>query len=387
MKLALFSVALALPLVARGLAVTDTNICDLEYSYCPRDPGCKTYTMSVHSVTVHDDNSTAAIKVKDIAFGSELSVTVAGNTTLTSTPNSGSYRVYSLQGKNVGAGPLSDVLTVSSDGTFELSFSFVATADVFDATKSQFEFGIDVFQSKSGSDEGMCVQVANTAYMKALAAKSSPAFDFLCKDDGDGHFEPLATAVPMPVEVIPAPACAPTPSKCALDWYYCPRDPGCVTYTMSVDHVEFDTQDKAGYKAGDNVTLHLNGTTSLKSIPVAGSYRIYSLAGKNAGGGVLADDFKMTGVDTFEGTVPITLTTDMFVGEFFELGLDVFQAKSGSDEGMCIEIANPAYVASEQAKQQPAFNADCIDKGGGHFASKLPDGVPETVNTVQCITS
>jgi hypothetical protein len=31
----------------------DTNVCGVNWYYCPRDPGCKTYTMSVHDMEVH----------------------------------------------------------------------------------------------------------------------------------------------------------------------------------------------------------------------------------------------------------------------------------------------------------------------------------------------
>jgi len=38
--------------------------------------------------------------------------------------------------------------------------------------------------------------------------------------------------------VRPSPTTAPTTNittnVCDLDWYYCPRDPGCITYTMYV---------------------------------------------------------------------------------------------------------------------------------------------------------
>jgi len=153
---------------------------------------------------------------------------------------------------------------------------------------------------------------------------------------------------------------------------------------MSVKEVDFHTGDASGYKAGDHVVLGVKGETTLKEIPVGGSYRIYTLSGKNGAAGVLSDVFKMTGNGTFEATIPFTLTADSFAGEFFEFGLDVFQEKSGSDEGMCIEIANPAYVASEKANPNKPFVTDCVDNGGGHFTPKLPEGVPEVIFPVKC---
>jgi len=380
---------LAVQLVLHARAAEDTNICGLQWSYCPRDPGCATYTMSVHGVSVFDHNSTKPIKVKDVAPGSELTVTITGKTTITKVPDAGSYRIYSLQGPNVGSGPLTGAFTLDGHGAFTLSAPFIASAAVFSATDhTRFEFGVDVFQSASGSNEGQCIQVASKEYMDDAIAKSSPPFEFLCEDHGDGHFDKLKTPVEMKVQDVPAPACTPAPTKCALEWYYCPRDPGCATYTMSVGSVDVHTHDASGYQAGDNITLHIVGTTSLKTISAAGSYRIYTLSGKNGGSGVLSDAFKITSPGHFEASIPVTLQTASFSGDWFEFGLDVFQAKSGSDEGMCIEIANPAYVAAEQAKPKPAFNTLCVDNGDGHFSKQGgEDGVPEKVSPVQCITN
>jgi hypothetical protein len=280
------------------------------------------------------------------------------------------------------------------DGSsFTLTADFIASAAVFSASDhSLFEFGVDVFQSASGSDEGMCVQVASDPYMSYMANKSSPPFEFLCSDDGNGHFAKLPQPVPMPVHDIPAPSCTPPPPppapSCDLDWYYCPRDPGCGTYTMSVGTVDVHTHDSAGYKAGDKITVHVNGTTSLTSVPVSGSYRIYTLSGHNDDTGVLSDVMTIPSPGHFELTIPVDVVAGCFSGDWFEFGLDVFQAKSGSDEGMCIEIANPAYVAYQQAKPAPAFNMYCEDHGGGHFTKEnMPDGIPEKVSPVECFTS
>ena len=62
---------------------------------------------------------------------------------------------------------------------------------------------------------------------------------------------------------------------------------------MSTTSVEFDTHDTEGYKAGDNVTLEIHGSTSLTVVPVAGSYRVYSLSGHNEASGVLSDVMKI----------------------------------------------------------------------------------------------
>lgn len=45
------------PVFSHALGLTgdeSTNICNLDWNYCPRDPGCITYTMSVHTVTVSE---------------------------------------------------------------------------------------------------------------------------------------------------------------------------------------------------------------------------------------------------------------------------------------------------------------------------------------------
>lgn len=88
--------------------------------------------MSVHDVAVFDAGSTKPIKIEDVKLGSVLQVLITGKTTLTSTPDAGSYRVYSLQGKHVVAGPLKGALTVSK-GAFELQISFNADQPLFNA--------------------------------------------------------------------------------------------------------------------------------------------------------------------------------------------------------------------------------------------------------------
>ena len=45
--------------------------------------------------------------------------------------------------------------------------------------------------------------------------------------------------VPTPIV---SPGCLPPHKACELEWYYCPRDPGCVTYDMSAVRVELDVQ-------------------------------------------------------------------------------------------------------------------------------------------------
>lgn len=159
---------------------------------------------------------------------------------------------------------------------------------------------------------------------------------------------------------------------------------------MSVSNVVVDVEDATGLKAGDKVSLHVNGTTSLRSVPVAGSYRIYALDGGNAAAGVLSDVMTLSDCGPngcyFGMDVPFTLTPGCFGTStgWFEFGLDVFQKKSGSDEGFCIEVANPTYVNYEQTTPQPppGFKQLCIDEGWGHYVSKTVD---EIVHKADCV--
>ena len=60
---------------------------------------------------------------------------------------------------------------------------------------------------------------------------------------------------------------------CCCCWFIRLRDPGCITYTMSVGQVQVDVQSST-LEAGDKIVLHVNGTTSMRSIPAHGSFRI-----------------------------------------------------------------------------------------------------------------
>merc|ERR1740130_269546 len=86
----------------------------------------------------------------------------------------------------------------------------------------------------------------------------------------------------------------------------------------------------------------------MKEVPVAGSYRVYALSGGNVAAGVLTDVMNLSG-SNFVLDISFQLTTADFDVKDFEFGLDIFQKKSGSDEGMCLEIANPTYIAKEEA--------------------------------------
>lgn len=367
-----------------------TNICRLEYNYCPRDPGCKTYTMSVHDVKVHAAGYAEPVKSEDLKVGDVITLTVTGITTIKSVPTAGSYRIYSLAGHNVAAGALSDVFTLNAPN-FEIVAQFTLDADVFGpAGSGWFEFGLDVFQKGSGSDEGMCLEVESIEYATYEENDPSPPFVMYCKDNGDGTFTPDTHAIePKPV---PSPACN-EPGTCDLKWDYCPRDPGCVTYTMSVSAVALDVMDPKTIKVGDPVHLVINGTTSIKKVPTAGSFRIYDLAGHNAFAGVLSEHMTLgqCGVQGcyFNFEFSFAMTADMWgpssgpLDGSMEFGLDVFQKGSGSDEGFCINVMNQKFVHYEETSIQPppGFVTYCVDEGWGHFKKQT---TPEKIFPVVC---
>ena len=367
----------------------DTNICGLKFNYCPMDPGCKGYTMSVHDIKVHDDDATSPLNVSDVTVGSKLTVTVTGITTMSSVPVSGSYRIYALKGGNIASGTLTDALEITTGGNFKLTAQFAVTDALFGGSKQLFEFGLDVFQQGSGSDEGMCIQVESEQYVEQVKQKLSPPFDFMCKDNGDGHFDLLPSPVPIVAFDVAAPTClaptpAPTPAPATLQWYYCPRDPGCKTYTMSVESVKLADADNKGYAAGDHVKVLAKGSTTLKSIPPSGTYRVYSMQGHNTATGLLSSVMTLAG-GKFSLEIPFILPQDSFFGDDFEFGIDVFQDKSGTNEGMCIEVASPAYITQERLKLSPPFVAYCTDLGGGHFKSTMPQGTPEVTQPVPIV--
>merc|ERR1711865_1113619 len=116
----------ALPL---SLSATGNDVCGLKFNYCPRDPGCATYTMSVHDIKVTDMNATEAIEIQDVTVGSTFNVEVSGVTTLKTVPVSGSYRIYALTGGNVGVGVLTDVMTLGAgvgSGSFTMKISLLS---------------------------------------------------------------------------------------------------------------------------------------------------------------------------------------------------------------------------------------------------------------------
>merc|ERR1712196_71450 len=166
------------------------------------------------------------------------------------------------------------------------------------------------FQKGSGSDEGMCVEFADIEYLHYEQNKPDPPFVDYCIDDGDGHF--TSKTVPVPTTEIASPACGAAP--CALKWNWCPRDPGCRTYTMNVHNVEVDVTDKGAppsIRSGDGTKVVVTGTTMLTSVPTAGSYRIYSLAGVNVAAGALSDALTVSN-GNFVLTIDFDLSSNCF---------------------------------------------------------------------------
>ena len=170
----------------------------------------------------------------------------------------------------MAAGPLAGALTIAA-GSFHLIVKFTLDAA---SCGTDFEFGVDIFTHKSeGSPEAMCIQIASPERYKLESSKSGFALD--CKDQGDGTWTPGSS--PVIPHSVPAPKCtgpAPAPAPgCKLNWFYCPRDPGCVGYSMSAETVDV-TVDDSSIAAGDMVVMNVTGTTTLKAVPLSSTYKV-----------------------------------------------------------------------------------------------------------------
>ena len=217
---ALLASGAAMPLFSSSNITTTpptvtTNVCGMDWYYCPRDPGCVTYDMSVHDVKIHVDGIEGNIDIVDLKPGHTAQVQITGITTITSVSASASYRVYALDGKNMAFGVLANAFILTGNGGFVFTPSFEITADAI-GSNGFVEFGIDVFQEKSGTDEGMCVQLASKPYVEYVESRPSPPFQMQCRDLGNGHFIPdVHRIVPTPIA---SPSCG--TQACDLE-YYC----------------------------------------------------------------------------------------------------------------------------------------------------------------------
>ena len=97
--------------------------------YCPRDPGCITYDMSVHDVKVHAAGYSGSVKAEDLQPGHNITIMITGETTMTEVTAAMTYRVYALSGKNMAFGLLQDALTLSGTAfTLEATFELTSAA-------------------------------------------------------------------------------------------------------------------------------------------------------------------------------------------------------------------------------------------------------------------
>jgi hypothetical protein len=130
--------------------------------------------------------------------------------------------------------------------------------------------------------------------------------------------------------------------------------------------------------ATDTISIEVQGSTSMTSVPAAGAYRIYDLAGHNLDGGALPDVMAIQG-NAFTLQINFTLNADVFhAGDWVEWGLDIFQQSGGADEAMCIEFSDKEYVTYLKSSNPP-FEDYCVDNGDGTFTTKT---VPVPVNPI-----
>merc|ERR1711959_866463 len=182
----------------------------------------------------------------------------------------------------------------------------------------------------------------------------------------------VATVSALPVTVPSFPNGTCTDVVCKMNWFYCPRDPNCDAYTMSVTSVTVDVHG-AALTGGTRVIMIVDGTTTLTKLPGHGSYKVYDMPGHNIAGGALADVLTLS-AGTFKARVPITLDAASVQGDMVDWGFDIFQDGSGSSEGMCIGVASDSYV-KQQVISSEGMVSYCEDKGDGKFEKKTTNAV------------
>lgn len=122
-----------------------------------------------------------------------IHLTVNGTTSITTIPSHGSYRIYDLAGHNAASGVLADALSLHDCGAkgckFGMHVPFTLPQGAF-SSQGWMEFGLDVFQEASGSDEGFCIEIANDAYLHFEQTKPQPPPGFVayCIDESWGHY-------------------------------------------------------------------------------------------------------------------------------------------------------------------------------------------------------
>jgi len=374
--LALCASAAAYPLTPFRLNATETNVCNLDWHYCPSDPGCVNYQVSIKEVFVTAAGYTK-VRSEDLKVGDKVELTVRGITTLKDADVvDGNFLIYDGAGKNIQAGT---ILGSVKGNQFTLTADFVVNEQTAGV---DFEIGLDVFTDKQtgNSPEGFCISVASPERIAEEETKGNWHLD--CTDNGDGTWSPKGSAiVPVP---LPAAACAPTPptpppppAKCDLEWYYCPDDKGCKDYKSSVHHVALAYADSgkpveksSTVAAGTELKVTVTGKTTLTDADLAdGNYLIYDAAGKNIAAGVLVPSLKITGPDfSFSVTFKIDAVS---VGADFVFGVDIFVDKQhgASPEAFCIAVASPPVIALHSTKSN--WKIDCVDHGDGTWATKL----------------
>merc|ERR1711934_107739 len=177
-----------------------------DWFYCPRDPGCTTYAMSAHQVSV----GLAPSRLNVVAAGRWVNLYVIGTTNIKNVSQIASYKVYGIDGKNVATGTLAARHGMWYDGPkklgaslelnyekkpnhFRLQIPMIVAGSNFEVVsgKQFVNFGMDIFLKGSAASQAMCVQIANKAYSNFESSKAG--FQMECKDNGDGSFTPGAT--------------------------------------------------------------------------------------------------------------------------------------------------------------------------------------------------
>jgi len=149
---------------------------------------------------------------------------------------------------------------------------------------------------------------------------------------------------------------------------------------MSVMNVTTDFDAKT-IAAGDDVTTTVTGVTKMTSIPFAASYKIYDMAGNNAGSGAINDANLQLNDGKFKLTITNTLDAASVADGKVNWGIDVFLEAGGSDEAVCIGISNMKYIEAAKASSA-GFESICTDNHDGTFTRVDP--YPDPYAPVKC---